>query len=143
MKPVVGMAEASLTMAHMTGKPVAVVSPKSSSQETLARRASGYGIPADTVRCYLSGFSVGDHSKDVPGAEEALVSAARKAVDEGAKAVCLGCAGMSGAEWKIREAVGVPVFEGVACAVQLAAVYLRLGLVPGVSSSKRAESAGQ
>jgi hypothetical protein len=42
------------------------------------------------------------------------------AVDEdGAEAICLGCAGMGPLDKAVERALGVPVLDGVACAVKL------------------------
>ena len=50
--------------------------------------------------------------------EEKLIRAAAQAVKEdGAEVIVLGCAGFSGLDRRIEAAVGVPVLDGVVCAL--------------------------
>jgi allantoin racemase len=48
--------------------------------------------------------------------------------DDGAEAIVLGCAGMADLARDLERAAGVPVLDGVACAVSLAQSMARLGL---------------
>ena len=52
----------------------------------------------------------------------------RALVEDGAEAVVLGCAGMTDLTHGLEQAVGIPVLDGVACAVALAEGLARLGL---------------
>ena len=40
-------------------------------------------------------------------------------MDAGAEVICLGCAGMSGLDTRMTERLGIPVVDGVSCAVAL------------------------
>jgi glutamate racemase len=57
----------------------------------------------------------------------------RALAEDGAEAIVLGCAGMADLARDLEQAAGVPVLDGVACAVGLAESLARLG----VKTSKR------
>ncbi len=65
--------------------------------------------------------------------EEKITQAARTAIDkDGSEVIVLGCAGMSGLDKRMQTRLGVPVLDGVVCALIIAP-----GLVKyGVSTSK-------
>jgi allantoin racemase len=52
----------------------------------------------------------------------------RALAEDGAEAIVLGCAGMTDLARDLALAAGVPVLDGVACAVSLAESLIRLGL---------------
>jgi len=47
--------------------------------------------------------------------------------EDGAEAICLGCAGMSGLEQQLEDQLGVPVIDAVAAAVKMAESLVSLG----------------
>jgi allantoin racemase len=53
---------------------------------------------------------------------------ARALAEDGAEAIVLGCAGMTDLARDLERNAGVPVLDGVACAVSLAESLVRLGL---------------
>ena len=52
----------------------------------------------------------------------------RALAEDGAEAIVLGCAGMTDLAHDLERKAGVPVLDGVACAVSLAESMIRLGL---------------
>ena len=52
----------------------------------------------------------------------------RALAEDGAEAIVLGCAGMTDLARDLERKAGVPVLDGVACAVSLAESLVRLGL---------------
>ncbi|MEM8808568.1 MAG: aspartate/glutamate racemase family protein, partial [Cyanobacteria bacterium P01_G01_bin.38] len=57
-----------------------------------------------------------------------LTAAAKLAIHEdGAEAICLGCAGMSGLETQLEDRLGVPVIDAVAAAIKMAESLVSLG----------------
>lgn len=122
--PVVGIGEASMKMASMLGHRFSVVSASSHSvpmKEALARAYQLEGLMA----------SVRAPSEAISGASELdrYRQAARKAVEEdGAEVIVLGCAGMSGLDTRLQGELGVPVLDGVKCALIVAAGFVRAGL---------------
>ena len=67
-------------------------------------------------------------SADLDATTAAFVSAGRRALDRGAEVLVLGCAGFTGMQQRLQDALGVPVVDGVASAVALAEGLVRLGL---------------
>jgi allantoin racemase len=126
-KPVVGIGEASMKIASMLGHRFSVVSTASHSvpaKEALARKYHLQGSLA----------SVRAPPDDMDGTnEEKYMEAARLAIHQDmAEVIVLGCAGMTGLDKQLEKALGVPVLDGVVCALIIAE-----GLVKyGVSQSK-------
>jgi allantoin racemase len=127
-KPVVGIGEASMKIASMLGHRFSVVATDRHSipnKEALTRKYHLQDLAA-SVRAPL------DEMKELTD-EEKYFTAARLAVEEDmAEVIVLGCAGMTGLDKRLQEKLGVPVLDGVICALIIAA-----GLVKyGVSTSK-------
>jgi allantoin racemase len=127
-KPVVGIGEASMKIASMLGHRFSVVSTDRHSipnKEALIRKYHLQDLAA-SVRAPL------DEMKELTE-EEKYFTVARLAVEEDmAEVIVLGCAGMTGLDKRLQEELGVPVLDGVICALIIAA-----GLVKyGVSTSK-------
>jgi len=127
--PVVDITEAAAHVACLLGRRFGVVT-------SLDRAA-----PAIEDRLLLAGLAgrcSGVRSVDLPVLEleadpgttaAAFVEQARRCVaDDGAEVVCLGCAGMAGVTEAVRDALDVPVVDGVAAAVRLAESLVALGL---------------
>jgi allantoin racemase len=127
-KPVVGIGEASMKIASMLGHRFSVVSTDRHSipnKEALIRKYHLQDLAA-SVRAPL------DEMKELTD-EEKYLEAARLAVEKDmAEVIVLGCAGMTGLDKRLQDELGVPVLDGVICALIIAA-----GLVKyGVSTSK-------
>jgi len=127
-KPVVGIGEASMKIASMLGHCFSVVS------------TSKHSIPIKEglVRKYhlqevLSSVRASKDDMDERSEEEKYMEAAKLAIEEDmAEVIVLGCAGMAGLDKRLEEKLGVPVLDGVVCALIIAS-----GLVKyGVSTSK-------
>lgn len=128
-KPVVGIGEASMKIASMLGHRFSVVSTSKHSipiKEALVRKyhlqevLSSVRAPKDD----MGGWS---------GEEGKYMEAAKLAIKEDmAEVIVLGCAGMAGLDKRLEEKLGVPVLDGVVCAL-----IITSGLVKyGVSTSK-------
>lgn len=110
-KPVVGIAEASMKLAASMGSGFAVISPSAKTQSRKYALAHQYHLGE-----LLKGVVV--PQSDAP---EDLLAAAREAVKIPCVcAVVLGCANYTGADAYIEKNLGVPVIDGVACAIFLA-----------------------
>lgn len=129
-KPVVGVGEASMKMATMLGHKFSVVS------------TGSHSIPnkeAVIHRYHLDGCCA---SVRAPGgahcscdAEELFLDAARLAIEEDmAEVIVLGCAGMCGLDKSMSEKLGVPVLDGVTCALIVASGMVKAGIT---TSKKR------
>jgi len=127
-KPVVGIGEASLKIASMLGHSFSVIS------------TAEHSIPykEDLIRKYhlqdkLASVRAPKENKSGFSDEEKYMQVTKSAIKEDrAEVIVLGCAGMTGLDKKLQEKFGVPVLDGVVCALII--VY---GLVKyGVSTSK-------
>ncbi len=110
-KPVVGIGEASLKMAASMGNGYAVLSPSPKSISKKIALAHKYRCD-DLLRTIK--VTKSDSNED-------LLEAAREAVKEFCvDAIVLGCANYANADGYIQKALGVPVLDGVACALIIA-----------------------
>lgn len=124
-KPVVGIGEASMKIASMLGHKFSVIA------------ATEHSIPNKEVltqKYHLEKSLASIRTPENVGTEEErLFRAAEKAITEDmAEVIVLGCAGMTGLDKRLQEELGVPVLDGVICALIIAR-----GLIEyGVSHSK-------
>jgi allantoin racemase len=127
--PVIGIGEAGFHFASLISGKFGVVT-------TLAR-----SIPAiehNLVRYGLAARCTGVRASDVPvlelelpgsNAREKISAEIRRAIEEDrAEAIVLGCAGMADLATSLAAEHGVPVLDGVSCAVKLAEGLVGLGL---------------
>ncbi|MCP4725698.1 MAG: Asp/Glu/hydantoin racemase [bacterium] len=127
-KPVVGIGEASMKIATMLGHKFSVISTDIHSvpgKEVLVRK---YHLQDKLASVKAPAESITDLN-DV----QSFLKTARAAIEEDmAEVLVLGCAGLAGMDKKLEKELGVPVLDGVVCALIIAA-----GLVKyGVSTSK-------
>lgn len=122
-KPVVGIGEASMKIASILGHRFSVVS------------ASSHSIPMkeDLIRKYhlqdaLASVRAPLKSWEDFTDEEKSYKAAKMAVEQDmAEVIVLGCAGMAGIAKKMQVILGVPVLDGVACALIIATGLVKCG----------------
>ncbi len=128
LKPVVGIAEASLYMASMLAARFSIVTVIPRTRTMLEEMVAGYGFREKVVSIRTSPLYVLDVEKDPAGALEKLHVEARRARDEdAAEAILLGCAGFTHFVDELERALGIPVLDGVVCAVKLAEALVELG----------------
>ena len=69
-----------------------------------------------------------DTERDRANTLDVLMEASQLAIQiDGAEAICLGCAGMSGLEEQLESRLGVPVIDAVAAAVKMTESLVSLG----------------
>lgn len=123
-KPVVGICEASVKLATMLGHSFSVIS------------TGQRPIPHKQALCRK--YGVWDSVASVTGprslradwhSEESFLETGRRAIEEdGAEVLVLGCAGMGHITKKMEQALGVPVLDGVICALIVASGLVKAGL---------------
>jgi allantoin racemase len=128
--PVIGIGEASFHAASMISCRFSVVTTLARSVAGLSENIAKYGL---NVRCS------GVRAADVPVLAlendptlartriEAQVQAAL--TQDGAEAIVLGCSGMADLAENLTARFGVPVIEGVSCAVAMAEAFVAAGLL--------------
>ncbi|MGB7095806.1 MAG: aspartate/glutamate racemase family protein [Anaerolineales bacterium] len=133
-KPVLGIAEASMYVACMLGYKFSIVTTNEEWEPLLWDAVRHYGL---TERC----ASVRSTHMPVLALEESpdetygvIEKTARQSIEEdGAEVICLGCAGMAGLDKLLQMKLGVPVLDGVVCALKLLEGMVGYGL----TTSKR------
>lgn len=128
-RPVVGIGEAAYHMASMLSNKFSVVTTLARSVPALEHNLHKYGLAARCVRVRSSEVPVLDLEK--PGSEacDRISAEIGRAINEDrAEAIVLGCAGMTDLADQLARQHGVPVLDGVVCAVGLCEAMARLGL---------------
>jgi allantoin racemase len=123
-RPVVGIGEASMKIATMLGHSFSVVTTHQHSIPGKLVQARKYHLQDQLV-------SVRAPEKGQEGFEDddLFLNLAKAAVEEDlAEVIVLGCAGLSGTDKRIQQALGVPVLDGVVCALMLATGFARYGI---------------
>ncbi|KJS82585.1 MAG: Asp/Glu/hydantoin racemase [Peptococcaceae bacterium BICA1-8] len=120
-KPVVGIGEASMKIASMLGHSFSVLAPVEHSipnKEALARK---YHLQ-DTLASVRAPKALEGECSE----EERHLEVAKIIVKEdNAEVIVLGCAGMTGLDKIIQDKIGVPVLDGVVCALIIATGLVR------------------
>jgi allantoin racemase len=125
--PVVGVCEAALLTAGQLARRIAVVTTLPRSIVPLEELVRRYGF-ADRASVTACNVAVLDLEKPGSGAEQKLEAEIALALEEGAEAVVLGCAGMADLDGAVSKKFGVPVVDGVAAAVKQAEALVGLKL---------------
>ena len=126
--PVIGIAEASMYMASVVAAKWSVVAVIPRTTLMLEDVVKRYSMQEKCVSIRSSGMTVLGFDENPELGMEKLREASKKAMEEdGAEAICLGCAGMVSFTEALQEELGIPVFDGVTAAVKLAEGMVQLG----------------
>lgn len=124
VKPVVGIGEASMKMATMLGHTFSVVTTHVHSIPGKLAQARKYHL-ADL----MVSVRAPEKGAEGPGDEDLFLELSRRAVEEDlAEVIVLGCAGLTGMDKLIQERLGVPILDGVVCALIVATGIVRYGV---------------
>jgi allantoin racemase len=127
--PVIGIGEAAFHVASMIAHKFGVVTTLARSIAPIEHNLQKYGLAS---RCSgVRASDVGVLELEEPGSKARKIIEAeieRAVHDDGAEAIVLGCAGMADLSRQLSQTAGVPVLDGIACAVALAEGMARLGL---------------
>ena len=127
-KPVVGIGEASMKIATMLGHSFSVVTTHTHSIPGKLAQARKYHL-----QDVMASVRAPEKGSEGLSDEELFLGLSRRAVEEDlAEVIVLGCAGLTGMDRLIQEKLGVPVLDGVKCALVIASGLVRYG----VSTSK-------
>lgn len=127
-KPVVGPCEASLAIASMLGRKLAIVSIKGEALEMIEERAKALGYGDRVI--FVGGIPtpVTELAKDWEKVKRELVEEVKRAVERGAEVVVLGCTGLAGLSKHVEKEVGVPVVDPAAAVLKAAELIVSLNL---------------
>lgn len=127
--PAVGIAEAAMAIAIALGDRFSIIAARDRARPLMRDVVRRHGFESRCASVRTTGLSVLELERSPDAAEEAIVAAARRAVaEDGAEAICLGCAGMAGLDERVAARVGVPAVDGVGAAVKLLEGIADLGL---------------
>jgi allantoin racemase len=127
--PVVGIGEAAFHMASLIAERFTVVTTLARSIAPIEHNLAKYGLAARCARVRASNVPV--LALEEPGSKARYAieeEIARTLAEDDAEAIVLGCAGMVDLARDLERKAGVPVLDGVACAVALAESLVRVGL---------------
>lgn len=125
--PVVGICEAALVTAGQIAKRIAIVTTLPRSVVPLEELVRRYGF-AERAAVTACNVPVLDLEKPGSGARGKLETEIARALDKGADAIVLGCAGMADLALALSQKFDVPVVDGVAAAVKQAEALAALKL---------------
>lgn len=127
--PVVGIGEAAYHMASMLANKFSVVTTLARSVPALEHNLARYGLATRCARVRSSEVAVLELEAGNDDAVARISAEITRAIDEDrAEAIVLGCAGMTDLADSLARQHGLPVLDGVACAVSLCESMVRLGL---------------
>lgn len=129
-RPVIGIGEAAYHFASMISNKFSVVTTLARSVPALEHNLHRYGLIARCARVRSSDVAVLE--LEHPGSDACnRISAeiGRAVAEDRAEAIVLGCAGMADLAESLAKEHGVPVLDGVTCAVGLAEAMVKLGIL--------------
>ena len=128
-EPVVGICEAAMHAATMIAGSFSVVSTLARSVPVIEELGHRYGMERRLKRVWAADIPVLALEEEGSGAAEKVRAAVLRAIEEDrSEAVILGCAGMADLTAWLTKETGVPVLDGVACAVKMVEGLVGLGL---------------
>lgn len=132
--PVVGIGEAGFHMASLIAGRFSVVTTLSRSVPAIEHNLARYGLASRCARVRASDIPVLELEHPGSNARQRISAEIAAAIAEDrAEAVVLGCAGMADLAASLSAEHGIPVLDGVACAVKLAEALAGLGLTTSKS----------
>lgn len=128
-QPVVGIGEAAFHMASLIAGRFGVVTTLARSVPAIEHNLVRYGLASRCTRVRASEVPVLDLEVEGSGARARISQEIARARDaDHAEAVVLGCAGMADLASILSREHGIPVLDGVACAIKLCEGLATLGL---------------
>ena len=128
-RPVVGIGEAAYHMASLISNKFSVVTTLARSVPALEHNLHRYGLAHRCARVRSSEVAVLELEE--PGSNAAArigEEIGRAMAEDRAEAIVLGCAGMTDLTERLAAEHGLPVLDGVSCAVAMAEAMVRLRL---------------
>ena len=127
-KPVVGPCEASLALASLLSRKIAIVTVGNEALWMIEERvrALGYGDCLISLKgIELTVLQLDENPEET---KSAVIRKAREAISDGAEVVVLGCTGLSGLAKSVQEAISRPVIDPSGAALKVAEAMVKLGV---------------
>ncbi|MBZ9821272.1 aspartate/glutamate racemase family protein [Mesorhizobium sp. CA4] len=127
--PVIGIGEAAFHMASLIAGKFSVVTTLARSVPAIEHNLAKYGLASRCAKVRSSEVAVLELERPGSNARHRISREIARAISEDhAEAIVLGCAGMADLANSLSEEHGVPVLDGVVCAVTLAEGLCKVGL---------------
>jgi allantoin racemase len=126
--PVVDITEAAAQFAMLLAPRYGVVTTLDRACAQIHDSLTVAGLASRCTAIEAAELAVLDLDAAPEAALDAMHSAGRRALDAGAEALALGCAGMAGMSEHLSAKLGVPVVDGVAAAVAIAESLISMSL---------------
>jgi allantoin racemase len=127
--PVYGIAEPQLYMACLLGRKFSVIGMRKDSDTVMQERLKSLGLISRCASVRTIGVSIMECVVNRENTYAVLTKEARIAVEEdAADVICLGCAGLAGLDKPMQQELGIPVLDGVVCAVKMCEAVIKYGL---------------
>ena len=127
--PVIGIGEAAFHMASLVAGKFSVVTTLARSVPAIEHNLAKYGLASRCAKVRSSDVAVLELERPGSNARHRISQEIARAISEDrAEAIVLGCAGMADLAHSLSEEHGVPVLDGVVCAVTLAESLFKVGL---------------
>ncbi|WP_171179299.1 aspartate/glutamate racemase family protein [Ruegeria sp. HKCCD8929] len=134
--PVIGVGEAAYHAAAMISPKFSVITTLSRSLAGLEANLMRYGLDRRCVRVRATDVPVLKLEENDPQTIDKIRAEIREAIDKDrAEAIVLGCAGMTDLMSNLSEEFGLPVVDGVTCAVAFAEALVKAKLSTSKSCS--------
>ncbi|HEV3033440.1 MAG TPA: aspartate/glutamate racemase family protein [Solirubrobacteraceae bacterium] len=141
--PVVGIAEASFHMACAIAHRWSVLTLLPRLKPVLEDLLLRYGVERRCASVRAVTLGVAAAAEDYERTAELLLPEARRAIaEDGAETILLGCAGLGPVAAPLSGALGVPVLDGVSCAVGLVEALVARGLSTSKANAYAAPERG-
>lgn len=127
-KPVIGPCEASLALASVIGKKIGIVTVSKTGIPIFEELVKKLNFENFVVSIRAIGISVPEIEEDLERTINLLLEECKKAEEEGAEVILLGCTGFAGLAEKLQEKMDIPVIDPVGAAVKIAESLVSLGL---------------
>jgi allantoin racemase len=127
--PVIGIGEAGCHAASLVAHRFSVVTTLARSAPILRNNLDLHGLSTKCASVLAIGVPVLDLENPSGSVMDSIHATVRLAIErDGAEAIVLGCAGMAHLTPHLTEKFGLPMIDGVASAMGLAAALVRMGL---------------
>ncbi len=126
--PVVGPCEASLALASVLSRKIAIVTVGNEALWMIEERVRTLGYSSYLVSLKSIELTVLQLDENPEKTKSAVVKKAEEAVNEGAEVIVLGCTGLSGLAKTVQEAINRPVIDPSGAALKIAEAMVKLGI---------------
>jgi len=126
--PVLGPGETSMLIASLLGHKFSVISPTKKTALQVESHARALGIEQRLASVVGLDIPVLDLERDVEKTVKAVVEASKKAVEDGAEVIVLGCTGLAYMADEIQKRLYVPLIEPASLTLKMAESFVDLQL---------------